>query len=87
MNTEAKREMNAQDKARELLCNECAMKGQCLNHQCYVFKQMMKMHEWADQQRIDKTARWLEEQDFGGWIESETEELINEFKQFAKEEL
>ena len=87
MNTEAKREMNAQNKARELLCNECAMKGQCFNNQCYVFKQMMKMHEWTDQQRIDKTIKWLEEQDFGGWIESETEYLINDFKQSVKEEL
>lgn len=48
---------------------------------------LLQMHQWTDQQRIDKTIKWLEEQDFGGWIESETEDLINDFKQSVKEEL
>ena len=38
------------------------------------------MHEWTKQQMIDKTINWLKEEDFGGWVESETEDLIDDFK-------
>ena len=55
---------------------------------------LLEMAHWKDeqfakekQQWIDKTTKWLEEQDFGGWIESETEDLVNDFKQFAKDEV
>lgn len=67
--------MTPQEKAQEL--------EQTYND--FTYQACIAMHEWTKQQMIDKATKWLYEQDYGGWIESETEELIDEFKKTMEE--
>ena len=49
-------------------------------YNCYC--SAMEMYDFA----VEKAVKWLEEQDFGGWIESPTDELIDEFKKYMQDD-
>ena len=64
------------------------------NHEWTMQHESDKAYQTADRVQykngfidaIEKACKWLEEQSSGGWIESETEELIDEFKKKMENE-
>lgn len=79
--------MTNEEKTNKICCKNCTLKSFCKKKgRCDMYKSVLKMAVWKDQQMIEKAVEWLEPifknlagYDCGG-------DLINDFKNYMQDE-